>query len=147
MVLAFRRASQAYSGTDDIGARIAVSDDGVLHKDWRAICPTSTKSASFSGFFNYMELGSEKSVRKWKALDHQGDSDAALLPIHTNQARSSNNEYFVGTRSVWSANRIAVRSSFTVRIELRRGNQNGFSVKSVAHPFKLQFEFFFYVFL
>ncbi|KAG2309026.1 hypothetical protein Bca52824_028774 [Brassica carinata] len=42
-----RRASQAYSGTDDIGAWIAVSDDGGLHKalashlsDLHEKCPT-----------------------------------------------------------------------------------------------------------
>ncbi|CAH8305973.1 unnamed protein product [Eruca vesicaria subsp. sativa] len=37
-----------------------------------------------------MESGSKNPFRKWKALDRQGDSDAALLPIQTNQARSSN---------------------------------------------------------
>ncbi|KAL0740528.1 hypothetical protein Bca4012_082041 [Brassica carinata] len=90
-----------------------------------------------------MESGYKKSVRKWKALDRQGDSDAALLPIQTNQARSSNNEYFVGTRSVWSANRIVVKSSFTVGIELCRGSHpSSFIIKIFYHQI-VSFEVFF----
>ncbi|KAG2306643.1 hypothetical protein Bca52824_026391 [Brassica carinata] len=40
-----RRASKAYSSTDDIGAWIAVSDDGVLHKALASHLPDLHESA------------------------------------------------------------------------------------------------------
>ncbi|KAG2272046.1 hypothetical protein Bca52824_066601 [Brassica carinata] len=48
------------------------------------------KFLSFSGFLNYMESDSKNSVRKWKAVDHHRGSNDLLLPIQTNQSRSSN---------------------------------------------------------
>ncbi|CAE5958660.1 unnamed protein product [Arabidopsis arenosa] len=65
---------------------IAVSDDGLLKKssDEPVVRPPR-KVPSFSGFLNYMDPGSNHCNRKWKALDRQGDSDAALLPIQANQ--------------------------------------------------------------
>ncbi|KAL0696479.1 hypothetical protein Bca4012_063659 [Brassica carinata] len=105
---------QGHSATDDIGAWIAVSDDG---------------------------SDSKKSVRKWKALDRLGDSDAALLPIQTNQARSSNGQDLYGVR----------RGLFKKKLPgwygVMQRPSKWFQCKSVANPFKLQFKFFFYVFL
>ncbi|CAH2034086.1 unnamed protein product [Thlaspi arvense] len=76
------------SATPDIGAwNIPVSDDGFLQKssDEPPVRPPR-KVPSVSGFLNYMEPGSQNCIRKWKALDRQGDSDAALLlPIQANQ--------------------------------------------------------------
>lgn len=80
---------RAASATADISAwNIAVSDDGLLQKppDEPLVLPPR-KIPSVSGFLNYMDPGSKQCVRKWKALDRQGDSDAALLPIQTNQVR------------------------------------------------------------
>lgn len=67
---------------------IAVSEDGLVKKssDEPVVRPPR-KVPSFSGFLNYMEPGSKHCIRKWKALDRQGDSDAALLPIQANQVR------------------------------------------------------------
>ncbi|ESQ34089.1 hypothetical protein EUTSA_v10008228mg [Eutrema salsugineum] len=79
---------RAASATADIGAwNVAVSsDDGFVQKtsDEPLVQPPR-KVPSFSGFLNYMEPGSKNCIRKWKALDRQGDSDAALLPIQANQ--------------------------------------------------------------
>uniref|UniRef100_A0A1J3I9E6 Syntaxin-61 n=1 Tax=Noccaea caerulescens TaxID=107243 RepID=A0A1J3I9E6_NOCCA len=66
---------------------IAVSDDGLLQKpptDEPPVRPPR-KVPSVSGFLNYMEPGSKNCIRKWKALDRQGDSDAMLLPVQANQ--------------------------------------------------------------
>lgn len=53
-----------------------------------------------------------------------------------------------GTRAVWSARRIVTISSFTVGMELCRGNFNGLSIKcDIANPFKRPFGFFFQFFL
>lgn len=78
------------SATADIGAwNIAVSDDGLLQKSSdESLVRPPRKVPSFSGFLNYMEPGSQNCIRKWKAADRQGDSDAALLPIQANQVRS-----------------------------------------------------------
>ncbi|EOA36151.1 hypothetical protein CARUB_v10009881mg [Capsella rubella] len=65
---------------------VAVSDDGLLKKSSdEPVVKPPRKVPSFSGFLNYMEPGSKHCIRKWKALDRQGDSDAALLPIQANQ--------------------------------------------------------------
>ncbi|KAF3542205.1 hypothetical protein DY000_02008755, partial [Brassica cretica] len=81
------------SATPDIGAwNIAVSEDGLLQKSSgeQPVRPPR-KVPSVSGFLNIMEAGSKNCVRKWKALDRQGDSDAVLLlPIQANQVRSPN---------------------------------------------------------
>ncbi|KAL1209422.1 hypothetical protein V5N11_020744 [Cardamine amara subsp. amara] len=80
-----RRAASA--ATPDISAwNIAVSEDGLLQKpsDEPLVRPPR-KVPSVSGFLNYMDPGSNHCIRKWKALDRQGDSDAALLPIQANQ--------------------------------------------------------------
>ncbi|KAF2540223.1 hypothetical protein F2Q68_00031127, partial [Brassica cretica] len=56
-----------------------------------AICPTSTKSSQLLWLLKLYEVWLKKKiVRKCKALDSQGDSDAALLPIQNIRARSSN---------------------------------------------------------
>lgn len=68
------------SATYDFGAWIAVSDDGVLHK----------ALASHLSDLQEKFPASLASWTIWKALDRQGDSDAALLLIQTNQAISSN---------------------------------------------------------
>ncbi|XP_010478118.1 PREDICTED: uncharacterized protein LOC104757101 [Camelina sativa] len=68
---------------------VVVSDDGLLKKkscdEEEPVVRPPRKVPSFSGFLNYMEPGSKHCIRKWKALDRQGDSDAALLPIQANQ--------------------------------------------------------------
>ncbi|WZZ04023.1 hypothetical protein YC2023_089944 [Brassica napus] len=70
---------RAASATPDI----AVSDDGLMLKKPSGE-PLVRKVPSVSGFLNHMEP--KNCIRKWKALDRQGDSDAAaLLPIQTNQ--------------------------------------------------------------
>lgn len=77
------------SATPDIGAwNIAVSDDGLLQKppDEPPVRPPR-KVPSVSGFLNYMEPASKNCVRKWKALDRQGGSDAMLLPVQANQVK------------------------------------------------------------
>uniref|UniRef100_A0A0D3BIH2 Syntaxin 6/10/61 N-terminal domain-containing protein n=1 Tax=Brassica oleracea var. oleracea TaxID=109376 RepID=A0A0D3BIH2_BRAOL len=81
------------SATPDIGAwNIAVSKDGLLQKSsGEPPVRPPRKVPSVSGFLNFMEPGSKNCVRKWKALDRQGDSDAVLLlPIQANQVRSPN---------------------------------------------------------
>ncbi|KAL0700083.1 hypothetical protein Bca4012_056205 [Brassica carinata] len=78
---------RAASATPDIAAwNIAVSDDGLLPQkpSGEPLVRPPRKVPSVSGFLNHMEP--KNCVRKWKALDRQGDSDAAaLLPIQTNQ--------------------------------------------------------------
>ncbi|CAN7127400.1 unnamed protein product [Brassica rapa subsp. narinosa] len=70
---------RAASATPDI----AVSDDGLMLKKPSGE-PLVRKVPSVSGFLNHMEP--KNCIRQWKALDRQGDSDAAaLLPIQTNQ--------------------------------------------------------------
>ncbi|KAL0798882.1 hypothetical protein Bca101_054057 [Brassica carinata] len=76
------------SATPDIGAwNIAVSVDGLMQKpSGEPLVRPPRKVPSVSGFLNFMEPGSKNCVRKWKALDRQGDSDAVLLlPIQRNQ--------------------------------------------------------------
>ncbi|CAN8313413.1 unnamed protein product [Cochlearia groenlandica] len=75
------------SATADIGAwNISVSEDGLLQKssDEPLVRPPR-KVPSYSGFLNFMEPGSHNCVRKWKALDRQGDADTVLLPVQANQ--------------------------------------------------------------
>ncbi|KAF8107908.1 hypothetical protein N665_0116s0113 [Sinapis alba] len=77
---------RAASATPDIGAwNITVSDDGLPQKPpGEPLVRPPRKVPSVSSFLNHMEP--TNCVRKWKALDRQGDSDAsALLPIQTNQ--------------------------------------------------------------
>lgn len=80
---------RAASATPDIGAwSIAVSSEDGLAKKSSGDPPVRPprKVPSVSGFLNFMEPGSKNCVRKWKALDRQGDSDAVLLlPIQSNQ--------------------------------------------------------------
>ncbi|KAF8084085.1 hypothetical protein N665_0734s0012 [Sinapis alba] len=79
---------RAASATPDIGAwNISVSEDGLMQKSsGETLVRPPRKVPSVSGFLNFMEHGSKNCVRKWKALDRQGDSDAVLLlPIQTNQ--------------------------------------------------------------
>ncbi|KAL9307495.1 putative syntaxin 6 [Arabidopsis thaliana] len=65
---------------------IAVSDDGLVKKSCdEPVVRPPRKVPSFSGFLNYMDPVSKHCNRKWKGLDRQGDSDAALLPIQANQ--------------------------------------------------------------
>ncbi|XP_019099234.1 PREDICTED: uncharacterized protein LOC104776820 isoform X1 [Camelina sativa] len=67
---------------------VVVSDHGLLKKspgEEEPVVRPPRKVPSFSGFLNYMEPGSKHCIRKWKDLDRQGDSDAALLPIQANQ--------------------------------------------------------------
>ncbi|CAA7042234.1 unnamed protein product [Microthlaspi erraticum] len=81
------------SATPDIGAwNIAVSDDGLPPKPSDEREPPvrpPRKVPSVSGFLNYMEPGSKNCIRKWKALDRQGDSDAMLLPVQANQVNGN----------------------------------------------------------
>ncbi|KAH0916009.1 hypothetical protein HID58_030455, partial [Brassica napus] len=84
---------RAASAAPEIGAwNIAVSEDGLLQKpSGEPPVRPPRKVPSVSGFLNFMEPGSKNCVRKWKALDRQGDSDAVLLlPIQANQVRSPN---------------------------------------------------------
>ncbi|KAJ0235449.1 hypothetical protein HA466_0266250 [Hirschfeldia incana] len=80
---------RAASATPDIGAWNieVVSDDVSLPQKpsgGEPLVRPPRKVPSVSGFLNHMEP--KNCVRKWKALDRHGDSDAAaLLPIQTNQ--------------------------------------------------------------
>ncbi|CAH8298917.1 unnamed protein product [Eruca vesicaria subsp. sativa] len=78
-----RRAASATTPVDIGSWNIAVSDDQKPLGETPLVRPPR-KVPSVSGFLNHMEP--KNCVRKWKALDRLGDSDAAaLLPIQTNQ--------------------------------------------------------------
>ncbi|CAH8349632.1 unnamed protein product [Eruca vesicaria subsp. sativa] len=111
------------SATPDIGAwNIPVSDDeGLLKKSSREppVRPPR-KVPSVSGFLNFMEPG-----RRWIL------KETLMLCCYCLSTRTKKLCVLRGTKVVWSVRRTVTRSSFsfTVGMELYRGNFNGLSIE------------------